>query len=153
MGEKFTIDIDVYPSMRKLDTVEAKRQEVEEAVEKTEEESKISFNQVMALARTAWVMTSNIVRASGGTIDTVFRLIVQTAISGASVIAPLLTATAATPGGYIQAMIGFSNLMIMTMAIGQAQKAREASMTRFRAAQYTLMSAANILSFIPSLWK
>lgn len=150
--QKITIDIDTYQLQRKLRDVEEQREQVEEAVKDTEESAMDSFNQVMTMARTAWVMTSNVVRASGGSIDALFRLVIQTALSGAQVLIPLLLAEEMTPATAIQGAIGLTNIVLMFAAVAEAQKKHSEVITQFRAAQYALMSASNLITYIPSLW-
>ena len=123
------INIRIHIDDSELKTAKAEAEEYEEEtpkmIEDVETKAKVSFRQVMLMARGAYMLTAGIIRATGGTVSTMFRMAISAFISAAAVMYPLLSAQAMLPGQQIQAGIGIGNLMIALMAIEAARTQQE----------------------------
>ena len=73
------------------------------------------------MVRAGWITTQGLVRAAGGTIQTVFRTVVGTALGTISILAPLFTAMTVTPGMQAQAVLGAISIGTSLMALAAAQ--------------------------------
>lgn len=123
------IDIIVEVDTSELEAAEEKAEEIietqEETIEEVEKKAHMSFNKVMLMARGAYMITAGIIRATGGTVSTMFRMAISAAISTAAFMYPLLTAESLTPGMQVQAAIGLINLAIAMEAIGMAARQQQ----------------------------
>lgn len=126
------IDVIVEVDTSELEEAELKAQEILEEADKVTEEvqqkAKMSFNQVMLMARGAYMVTAGLIRATGGTVSTVFRMVISAAISAVATLYPILTAQLTTPMA-IQASIGLINLGIAGIAIDAAIR-KQAELSR-----------------------
>ena len=68
-----------------------------------------------------WLATQGVVRAAGGSISTVFRTVIGTTLGAISLLTPILTAQAVTPGMQIQAAIGFASIAVAVSALVAAE--------------------------------
>ena len=107
--------------LQELAIVEAEAEKVEETVEDVKNESKITFQQVMGMAHAGWLTVHGLVRAAGGSIQTVFRTIVGTTLGAISILYPLLQATTVTPGMQVQGVMGLISISLAIQALIAAQ--------------------------------
>jgi len=133
---------------KRIDAIVAKENEV---IQTTEKASRISFNRVLGMARLGWTMTDQIMQAMGINIGPYWRMIIQSALSTVSILTPLLSATALTPGMEFQAAMGFAELgfaitAIVQAQLGQQQAAQQSAETG--RALFTIGNFINSISFM-----
>lgn len=133
---------------QKVKDLELKAQETFDRIER---QSKMSFNRMMTMVRTSYMVITSIVEASGGTISTMFASTIQMAFSMVAILTPLLSARAAA-GDYLSAAIGFAEIMASLMAVaaatGQKAEAEEAA----RDAMSILNSVGALIGSMSFLW-
>lgn len=128
MGEDFNLDItlDTSKAEAQLKAVEDERQATEHKVAMTKQAANESFQKTLAGARLSWSLVKNISKAMGLTLDKNFELAVSMAFSTISILTPLLSAAAVTPGMQVQAALGFVELGAAIAAIVTAQDVQAA---------------------------
>ena len=92
-----------------------------------------------------WLTTQGAVRAMGGSISTVFRTVIGTTLGAISLLTPLLTAAAVTPGMQIQAAMGFASIGLAVAALIAAEAEEREVSDALRGAN---MALHGIQSFI-----
>ena len=97
------------------------------------------------MVHAGWLTTQGLVRAAGGTIQTVFRTVVGTTLGTISVLAPLFTAMEVTPGMQIQAGIGFLSLAMSISALVAAQAQEKEFSDALRGANMALHGIQSIV--------
>jgi len=130
--------------LQELDEVETRANEVEELVEEVEAQSETSFNQVLGMLHAGWLATQGLVRATGGTIQTVFRTVVGTTLGAISMIYPVLQAALAgglasmNPWAVAQALLGLASIGLATTALIAAQAQQKEFSDSLRGANMAL---------------
>ncbi|MFX1371333.1 MAG: hypothetical protein ACFFCE_05690 [Promethearchaeota archaeon] len=156
MSEKVNLDVDTTVAKQKLDEVENKRQQVETATNKTvqevEEKTTYAYQKVLSMARSSYLAGAAFVRATGTSVSYFFTSLISAGISAISLLTPILTAEAVTPGMQIQAAIGFLNIGIATTALIAAQLEQSKIAQQLASANEGLHNIQTIISYIPSLW-
>ena len=90
-------------------------------------EAGISFGQVMGAVHAGWLATQGLVRAAGGTIETVFRTVIGTTLGAISMLQPIFTAQAAA-GDYVRAALGMASIgLAISAMIAATLEEREVS--------------------------
>ena len=149
MGERIDIVINAEEVLRALEQVDAKIEETEEkaeeVIEKVEEAAIISYNQVLNMARSTWLMTQGIVRTAGGAISATFRMAVGTVLGAISMLLPIFTAEAVTPGMQVNAALGMISIGIAIAALAAAEQEQNELALQLRGAN---MALHGIQSFI-----
>lgn len=128
----------------KLDTSEAKAQleEIDEARKQSQE----SLDGLLSAARTTYQMTTNIVRAAGGSISTIFDAVITTGLQSITILSSIHAAYAAGgPAGWIQAAIGFVSLGLLIASVSAAQMKQAQTESQLRAANMALMNVQNLM--------
>jgi len=128
----------------RLDTSEAKEQLAE--LDEAREHSQDSINSLLSAARTTYMITSNITRAAGGSISTIFDAVITTGLASISILSSIYTAyTMGGPIGWIQAGIGFASLGILIASVSAAQAKQSQTESQLRAANMALMGVNNLI--------
>jgi hypothetical protein len=99
----------------------------------------------MAGVHASWLATQGIVRAAGGTIETVFRTVVGTTLGAISMLVPLLTAEAVTPGMQIQAAMGLASIAVAVSAMVAAELEQRELSDQLRGANMALHGIQSLL--------
>ena len=97
----------------------------------------MSFNQVMSMVHAGWLATQGMVRAAGGTIQTVFRTVIGTTLGAISTLAPIFAAEAAA-GDYIRAAMGMANIGIALSAMRAMEAGEKELSDQLRGANMAL---------------
>ena len=97
------------------------------------------------MAHAGWLATQGIVRAAGGTIQTVFRTVIGTALGTIAVLAPLFTAMEVTPGMQVQATLGFVSLITSLAALDAATREEKEFSDALRGANMALHGIQSLL--------
>lgn len=122
MSEKINLDVDTTEAERKIDSLNDKIEDtVEKATEATEaveNEAEKSFNNVMGMMRSSYMIMSGVGRIMGGTMGKMFSGLYSLAISSIMTYKAIAAAVAATPGGQVQAAIMFASLSIAAANLG-----------------------------------
>lgn len=151
----FGLGIDTSKGHKDLDILDKRAKQVfenqKQLIETIEEKSKKSFNEVLTMARAGWMATQAIVKASGGTISTMFASTIQMAFSMVAILTPLLTAKAAA-GDYLSAALGFAEIMATLMATGAAMGQQLEAEQAAREAMAIINSVGILLGSMSFLW-
>jgi len=127
-----------------IDTSKAFQQlrELDQAIER----GGSSLNNLAMGARTTYQITTNIVRAAGGSISTIFDAVITTGLQSIQILSSIQAARAAGgPIGWIQMGLGFISLGILVSSVSAAQAKQAQTENRLRAANMGLM---NVQTFI-----
>jgi len=119
--------------------------ETVKTVKKVEETSKFTFFSVLNMAKMAWSTTEMIVKQAGGTISTVFSGLISATFATISILQPLLTAEAVTPGMQATAALGFIQLGLTIAALVAAEQKRAELEESLRNASMALMSISSLI--------
>ena len=92
VDDKITLSINAEELLRELEEIEQRANEVEDIVVKVKRSSQISITKIMGGVHAGWLATQGMVRAAGGSIDTVFRTVVGTTLGAISMLVPVLEA-------------------------------------------------------------
>lgn len=122
---------------RALFEVEQKANEVEQLVEEVKKESKVSFGQVLGFVHAGWLATQGMVRAAGGSIQTVFRTLVGTTLGAIAVLVPIFAAEA-TAGDYVRAALGMVSIGLALQALAAMQGQHQELSDQLRGANMML---------------
>lgn len=128
-----------------MEVIETEIEEKQELLKDLEDESEITFSKVLSMAHAGWLATQGIVRAAGGTIQTVFRTVVGTALGTIAVLAPLFTAMEVTPGMQVQATLGFMSLITSLAALDAATREEKEFSDALRGANMALHGIQSLL--------
>jgi hypothetical protein len=127
-----------------LEQVEQKREEVEEKAVKTvafvDKTSKGAYRRALTMARGVWQITETVLSAAGVSMSYQFKALMSAAFGTISVLIPLLTATALTPGMQWNAALGFAELGLALQALTQTQQQQEENENMMRAGMSILNS-------------
>ena len=145
VDDKITLEINADELLRELEAIEIKANEIETIVEKAEDKAEISFTNVLSMVHAGWLTTQGLVRAAGGTIQTVFRTVIGTALGTAAVLYPLFTAMEVTPGMQIQATLGLISMGISLAALVAAQQEEKEFSDALRGANMALHGVQSML--------
>ncbi len=152
MGERIDIVINAEEVLRALERVDAKIEETEEkaeeVIEKIDTATTASYNQVLSMARATWLMTQGLVRATGGAISATFRMAVGTVLGAISMLLPIFTAEAVTPGMQAQAALGMISIGIAAAALAAAQQEEKELALQFRGANMALHGIQSIIGVL-----
>ena len=121
VDDKITLSINAEELLRELEEIEQRANEVEDIVVKVKRSSQISITKIMGGVHAGWLATQGMVRAAGGSIDTVFRTVVGTTLGAISMLVPVLTAQEAVPGMQIQATMGLISIGVAVAAMVAAE--------------------------------
>ena len=146
------MEINAEDLLRELEAVEGRANEVEDIVEEVKETARSSLTQVMGGVHAAWLATQGIVRATGGTIETVFRTVVGTTLGAISMLVPLLTAEAVTPGMQIQAAMGLASIGIAVSAMVAAELEQRELSDQLRGANMALHGIQSLIGVF-NFWR
>lgn len=113
--------------LKELNAIEQKANEIEETVQEVISTSEVSFGQVLSMVHAGWLATQGMVRATGGTISTVFRTVIGTTLGAVATLAPIFAAEAVA-GDYIRAAMGMASIGLALSALA-AMKAEEKEMS------------------------
>ncbi len=152
MGERIDIVINAEEVLRALEQVDAKIEETEEkaeeVIEKIDTSTTASYNQVLNMARSTWLMTQGIVRAAGGAISATFRMAVGATLGAISMLLPIFTAEAVTPGMQANAILGMISIATAIAALSAAQKEEQELALQFRGANMALHGIQSIIGVL-----
>jgi len=135
MSRKINIDLDTSIAKAKL-----------EELDKSREQAEGNLNSLLSAARTTYMITTNIARAAGGSISTVFDAIITTGLASIQILSSIYTAyMGGGPAGWIQAGIGFTSLGILIASVIAAQAKQSQVESQLRAANTVLMGVSNLM--------
>ena len=106
----------------------------------------------MSGVHAGWLATQGVVRAAGGTIQTVFRTVVGTALGAISVLAPIFRAMDVTPGMQIQAAIGFVSLFTSIGALIAASAEQREFSDALRGANMAMHGVQSLIGSLGGIW-
>ena len=148
LDEEITLTLNADELLLELDKVEARANEVENTVAKVEEESEKSYTAVIGMVHAGWLATQGMVRAAGGTISTVFRTVIGTTLGAISLLTPILTAEAVTPGMQAQAAMGFASIALALSALVAAEAQEQEFSDALRGANMALHGIQSMIGMI-----
>jgi len=103
----------------------------------------------MSAVHAGWLATQGVVRAAGGTIQTVFRTVVGTTIGAIATFKPLFAAQVAL-GDYVRAALGFASITMSLAALAAMQRKQGQLSNQIRGANMALhgiQSMLGVMSF------
>lgn len=151
LDEKVTLELNAEDLLRELAVVEQRAEDVENVVEEVGRDSQAIMNKVMAGVHAGWLATQGLVRAAGGSISTVFRTVIGSTLGAISLLTPILSAEMVTPGGQIQALMGFASIALAVGALVSAELEQREFSDALRGANMALhgvQSLIGVFSFI-----
>lgn len=89
--------------------------------------------------------TQGLIRAAGGSIETVFRTVIGTTLGAISLLVPILSAQAVTPGMQLQAAIGFASIGLAVSALVSAELDQREVSDALRGANMALHGIQSLL--------
>jgi hypothetical protein len=102
----------------------------------------------MGMVHAGWLATQGVVRATGGTIQTVFRTVVGTTLGAIATLKPIFMAQAAA-GDWIRAGLGLASIATSVAAmVAMEQKEKEVS-DALRGANMALHGVSAMLGMVP----
>ena len=144
LDDEITLTLNAEELLLELDKVEARANEVEDIVEKTEKASGVSFSKVMGGVHAMWLTTQGVVRAAGGSISTVFRTLVGTTLGAISTLTPIFQAEVAA-NDYVSAAMGMASIGIALAALAAAQAEEKQFSDALRGANMALHGIQSII--------
>jgi hypothetical protein len=151
LTDRITLEINADDLLAQLEGVQIEAEKTEDIVEEVKEASETSFTEVMSMVHAGWLATQGIVRAAGGSIQTVFRTLVGTTLGTISVLKPLFTAKAAA-GDWISAAIGFASIGLSLAALSAAESQQKEISDQLRGANMALHGVQSLIGNIGGLW-
>ena len=135
MGEEFRLKLDISEAKAQLEELDEARRQSED-----------SLDGLLSAARTTYQMTTNIVRAAGGSISTVFDAVITIGLQSIQILSSIHTAIAlGGPAGWIQAAIGFVSLGLLMASVSAAQAKKAQTEAQLRSANMALMNVQNLI--------
>lgn len=132
----------IYEVQISTEEAKAKLEELDQARQRSED----SLNGLLSAARTTYMITTNIVRASGGSISTVFDAVIMTGLQSITILSSIYTAYAmGGPAGWAQAAIGGVSLGLLMASVSAAQAKQAQTESQLRAANMALMNVQNLI--------
>ena len=104
----------------------------------------MSFNQVMSMVHAGWLATQGMVRAAGGTIQTVFRTVIGTTLGAIQMLTPIFAAEA-TAGDYVRAAMGMASIVMALSALAAMQAGEQDISNQIRGANMALLGMQSLL--------
>ena len=115
MSEKIFIDVDITEGVRKVEALDNKIQDtknnLKEAAEATELQTKKSFNEVLGMMRASYAMVSGLAQVVGGDLGQIFSSVYGIAVSAIGTYQAIAAAMAASGVGTFQAILMTSSLI------------------------------------------
>lgn len=147
IGERIDVIIEVDKSELEqakvdVDNFDKKSNEIIETVDK---KSRESFFHVLTQARAAYTVGLGLIKASGVSVSYFFRSMMSAAFGAISIMTPLLTAEAVTPGMQWAAALGFAELGVAVAAVVAAQMEQSEIARGFRGAAMALGGIQSML--------
>jgi len=137
MAEKIPLELDDIPANRTIDAIDSRIDDTQEKLIKmgndVERETERSFNEVMGMMRTSYMMVSGVTQMIGGSMSQVFASMFQIGISAIGTYQAIAAAIAATgPTGWLQAGIMTTSLLtalinLYSLSEGQTELSRRIS--------------------------
>jgi hypothetical protein len=98
-----------------------------------------------------WLATQGMVRATGGTIQTVFRTVIGTTIGAIATLQPIFAAEAAA-GDYIRAALGMASIGLSLSALAAMQQGQKEMSDQLRGANMALHGMQAIIGTLEGIW-
>jgi len=134
-----------------LENIEDEANRVEEVVEQVREKAEITWDHILAGVHATWLATQGLVRAGGGSVQTVMRAVIGSTISAISTITPVLSALMAeglagmNPYQVAQALAGLASIGLATGALISAQMEEQELSDALRGANMALHGVQSLL--------
>ena len=109
----------------------------------------MTFGEVMGMVHAGWLTTQGLVRAAGGSIQTVFRTVIGTTLGAIATLQPIFAAQAAA-GDYIRAGIGMVSIATSLAALAAMQADQADLSNQIRGANMALHGMQSIIGMIPN---
>jgi hypothetical protein len=160
MGERIDITIEVDDSdlqEAKAD-VEEFETESQRIIENVDQETKRSFNQVLSLARGAYLVGLGMVKAGGESVSYFFRAMISSFFGAVSILQPLLQAIlhagAATLNPYMvaQAVLGLASLGVSIGAAVSAEAGNQDLARGLRGLDMTILGFQQLINQVGDLY-
>lgn len=149
ISEQIEISIDAEDLLHDLEEVDRKVEQTEananEVIAEVEESTRSAFTQTLNMARNAYTIGLGIVKATGVSVSYFFRSMMSAAFGAISILRPLLTAEAVTPGMQAQAIIGFAELAVAIAAVVAAQLEQSEIARGFRGAAMAISGIQSLI--------
>ncbi len=124
MPEEVVLDlkIDEKSIMQQLRSIEEKRKDLDNALDKTKKKSKETWLLAVGVAQASWNLTTTLLEAQGVKVSALMRSAISGVFSTIAILKPILAVEAVTPGMQVAAAFGFAQIALSIVAAAAAEQ-------------------------------
>lgn len=156
MGERITFDVNTEQADATIDKLDGKIEQTEKDLvdmgKNVAKETQKSYNEVMGMMRSAYMMVSGITQVLGGSMAKIFESLFSITISAIGTYQAIAAAIAATgPVGWIQAAIMTSSLVAAIINLVAVSEGQKELARRISGLNMTLHGISSYIGYLPDI--